>query len=140
MIIAVDFDGTIVEHKYPSIGKARPFAVETLRQLMADGHRLVLWTVRSGHLLDEALEWCEERGIRFYAVNSRYPAGSLFAAKPGDSPKIEADVYIDDRNVGGLPDWGDIYEIISGKAEARRRKHTKPGGAFARWIRSLRRK
>ena len=46
MIIAVDFDGTIVEHRYPAIGKELPFATSTLRQLMEDGHRLILWTVR----------------------------------------------------------------------------------------------
>ena len=72
MVIAVDFDGTIVEHKYPAIGKERPFAVATLKQLMEDGHKLVLWSVRTGELLDEAVAWCEERGVRFYAVNSNF--------------------------------------------------------------------
>lgn len=43
MIIAVDFDGTIVEHEYPKIGKEKIFATETLRQLINDGHRLILW-------------------------------------------------------------------------------------------------
>ena len=57
MVIAVDFDGTIVEHKYPAIGKERPFAVATLKQLMEDGHKLVLWSVRTGELLDEAVAW-----------------------------------------------------------------------------------
>ena len=65
MIIAVDFDGTIVEHAYPKIGKERPFATATLRQLLKDGHLLVLWSVREGKLLEEAAEWCKERGIVF---------------------------------------------------------------------------
>ena len=51
MIIAVDFDGTIVEHEYPAIGKPIPFAIETLLHLQKDGHRLILWTVRRGDLL-----------------------------------------------------------------------------------------
>ena len=57
MIIAVDFDGTIVEHRYPAIGKERPFATDTLKKLIKDGHRLILWTVREGRLLDEAVEF-----------------------------------------------------------------------------------
>ena len=73
MLIAVDFDGTIVEHRYPAIGRELPFATDTLRRLTADGHRLILWTVREGQLLDEALEWCKERGVTFYAVNRDYP-------------------------------------------------------------------
>ena len=67
MVIAVDFDGTIVEDRYPGIGKERPFATATLRRLIERGHRLILWTVREGELLDEAVAWCEERGVEFYA-------------------------------------------------------------------------
>ena len=63
MLIAVDFDGTIVEHRYPAIGKEIPFATETLRQLIAQHHRLILWTIRKGRLLDEAVEWCRQRGV-----------------------------------------------------------------------------
>lgn len=114
MIIAVDFDGTIVEHKYPEIGKEIPFATATLRQLMADGHKLVLWSVREGKLLDEAVAWCEQRGVRFYAVNADLDEDA--ADKQGTahfSRKIKAHVFIDDRNIGGLPDWGAIYQLIS---------------------------
>ena len=51
MIIAVDFDGTIVEHRYPRIGEEIPFAVETLKLLQQEKHRLILWSVREGELL-----------------------------------------------------------------------------------------
>lgn len=54
MIIAVDFDGTIVEHKYPEIGRELPFAIETLKKLQQERHRLILWSVREGKLLQEA--------------------------------------------------------------------------------------
>ena len=64
MIIAVDFDGTIVEHKYPLIGKERPFAIATLKKLQEDGNLLILWTVRDGELLDEAVEFCHKRGLQ----------------------------------------------------------------------------
>lgn len=126
MTIAVDFDGTIVEHRYPSIGKPKPFAVETLTQLMRDGHRLILWTSREGALLQEAVDWCEKQGIRFYAVNSNYPDQALVFQSDTKSTKVTADLYIDDRNVGGLPSWDHIYRIISGK-EAARSKHRRKG-------------
>ena len=73
MVIALDFDGTIVEHKYPAIGEEIPFATETIRMLIAERHKVILWSVREGKLLDEAVNWCRERGIEFYAVNRDYP-------------------------------------------------------------------
>ena len=112
MIIAVDFDGTIVEHRYPAIGRERPFATETLKKLIKDGHRLILWTVREGRLLEEAVEFCRERGVEFYAVNRDYPEEEK-ERNNHFSRKLKADVWIDDRNVGGLPDWGTIYEMIT---------------------------
>ena len=111
MIIAVDFDGTIVQDNYPSIGKERPFATQTLRMLQAEGHQLILWTVRKGLQLDEALEWCRERGIEFYAVNKDFPEEDE-QQNERYSRKIKVDIFIDDRNVGGLPDWGVIYQMI----------------------------
>lgn len=63
--IAVDFDGTIVTHEYPKIGTEIPFAIETLKMLIRDHHRLILWSVREGHLLQEAVDWCKERGVEF---------------------------------------------------------------------------
>ena len=63
MTIAVDFDGTIVEHRYPEIGKERPFAIQTLKMLLKEGHQLILWSVREGELLEQAVEWCRARGI-----------------------------------------------------------------------------
>lgn len=115
MIIAVDFDGTIVKHKYPAIGEEIPFAVETLKMLQEERHRLILWTVREGELLDEAVEWCRERGLEFYAVNRDFPEEDSTGA--GFSRKLKADLFIDDRSFGGLPDWGVIYHRIrAGKA------------------------
>ncbi|WP_071145012.1 BT0820 family HAD-type phosphatase [Bacteroides ihuae] len=113
MIIAVDFDGTLVEHCYPEIGKEIPFAIDTLKMLQRDRHKLIMWTVREGRLLDEAVEWCRERGIEFYAVNKDYPEESL--EDNGFSRKLKVDLFIDDRNLGGLPDWGVIYRMIKEK-------------------------
>ncbi len=111
MVIAVDFDGTIVEHKYPEIGKTLLFAFETLKELQKQGHRLILWTYRSGKELEEAVAFCKENGIEFYAVNKNYPE-EVFDEETV-SRKIYADVYIDDRNVGGFPGWSKIWEILN---------------------------
>lgn len=114
MIIAVDFDGTIVEHRYPEIGKEIPFATDTMKRLIAKGHQLILWTYRAGKELDEAVRFCEEKGIFFYAVNKNYPEEEMDRSV---SRKILADIYIDDRNIGGMLDWGVIYYMITGEGE-----------------------
>lgn len=113
MIIAIDFDGTIVEHRYPKIGNEIPFAIQALKMLIKEQHQLILWTVREGDLLKEAVEWCRERGVEFYAINRDYPEEGT--AHQAFSRKIKADIFIDDRNLGGLPDWGDIYRMIHEK-------------------------
>ena len=122
LIIAVDFDGTIVEDAYPSIGQAKIFAFETLKELEKDGHRLILWTYRNGKKLDEAVEFCKKNGIEFYAVNKNYPE-EIFEGKV--SRKINANVFIDDRNVGGMLSWGEIYRQIKGDPTARIEKKKK---------------
>ncbi len=111
MTIAVDFDGTIVAHRYPKIGEERPFATQTLRMLIEEHHKLILWTVREGELLDEAVEWCRARGVEFYAVNKDFPEEDETKNRHF-SRKIKADMFIDDCNIGGLPDWGTIYQMI----------------------------
>ena len=110
MTIAVDFDGTIVEHRYPKIGEEIPFATETLKILAQERHKLILWTVREGELLEEAIEWCRQRGVFFYSVNKDYPEEEK--SHNGFSRKLKADLCIDARNLGGLPDWGTIYQMI----------------------------
>ncbi len=112
MTIAVDFDGTIVEHRYPQIGNEIPFATQTLKMLIQDRHKLILWSVREGKLLDEAVEWCRQRGVEFYAVNKDFPEEDE-SKNMHFSRKLKVDLWIDDRNVGGLPDWGTIYRMIS---------------------------
>ncbi len=112
MVIAVDFDGTIVEHKYPQIGKEIPFAIATLKKLQAERHLLILWTVRESDLLEEAVEYCRKRGLEFYAVNANHPDEQVRSDQASPCRKVRADMYIDDCNVGKLPDWGAIYEMV----------------------------
>lgn len=111
--IAVDFDGTIVEDAYPKIGKPMIFAFDTLKALQSKGHRLILWTYRDGNKLKEAVAFCEENGIQFYAVNKSYPE-EVYTEKI--SRKINADYFIDDRNVGGLRQWGEVFQQFIGES------------------------
>lgn len=110
LIVAIDFDGTIVEDAYPKIGKPKLFAFETLKRLQDDGHRLILWTYRYGSRLDEAVTFCKENGIHFYAVNKSFPEEEFDIVQ---SRKIYADLFIDDRNLGGFMGWGEIYQMIT---------------------------
>jgi len=110
MRIAIDFDGTIVEHKYPEIGKELLFAFETMKELQKKNHQLILWTYRAGKELDEAVEFCRKNGFEFYAINRNYPEEQWDS---NTSRKIQADVYIDDLNLGGFPGWSVVWQMLS---------------------------
>ena len=84
MIIAVDFDGTIVEHRYPAIGEEKPFAIETLKMLIRDRHQLILWSVREGKLLDEALS----SGQSTVTIPRKIPV--TISTSPGSSRPISS--------------------------------------------------
>jgi hydroxymethylpyrimidine pyrophosphatase-like HAD family hydrolase len=108
--IAVDFDGTIVEHAYPEIGQEMLFAFATLRRLQERGHKLILWSIREGALLQAAVDYCKLNGVEFYAVNATFPGEIL---EPGVSArKVNADIFIDDRNVGGFLGWSETYQML----------------------------
>ncbi|MEG1622842.1 MAG: hypothetical protein RR330_05660 [Alistipes sp.] len=93
-IIALDFDGTVVTHEYPLIGLDAG-AVPVLKELINNGNRLILYTMRSGNRLDAAKQWFAERGIPLFATNAN-PEQKEWT----ESPKIYADLYIDDGNLG----------------------------------------
>jgi len=107
--IAVDFDGTIVEHAYPRIGKEMLFAFATLKELQKRGHKLILWTFRHGEYLDEAVEYCKKNGVEFYAVNKNFPEEVWDQSV---ARKLNADIFIDDRNVGGFIGWSDVWQTL----------------------------
>jgi hypothetical protein len=100
----------VSEHEYPGIGKEKLFAFQTLKELEKLGARLILWTFRAGKELDEAVEFCRENGIEFYAVNKNYPE-EIFDETV--SRKIDADIYIDDKNIGGFPGWSGVWQILT---------------------------
>ena len=105
MIIAVDFDGTIVEHQFPNIGREMPGAVQTLQDMSNAGHKIVIWTCRCGAYIGDMVDWLDANGVKPDAINSNVADVPGFAV-----PKILADVYIDDRNFGGFPGWGVVRD------------------------------
>ena len=95
MIIAVDFDGTVVEHKYPEVGNDVPYAEEVLNKLIKNNHQLILFTMRSGKELQDAVDWYKEKNIPLYGINTN-PTQKNWT----QSPKAYAQLYIDDAGLG----------------------------------------
>lgn len=102
MIIAVDFDGILAEDngQFPEIGPPIHPMVSFIRELIDSGHEVVLWTSRTDKALEDAVEWCEDRGLHFCAVNDNAPSNKAkYAAQyPNGTRKVSADVYIDDHS------------------------------------------
>ena len=95
-IIAVDFDGTLCENKWPEIGEANEDMIYYLRKRQAEGDKLILWTCRVGDMLRKAINWCYNYGLIFNAVNENLP--EIIDSFGSDTRKIFANEYIDDRN------------------------------------------
>lgn len=118
MIIAIDFDGVIVEHEFPQIGKPIVGAIETLKYLKNCGYKLILWTSREntadGNWLDEAVEYCKQNGVEFDAVNDNINGVSYITSngKRVNCRKVYADVYIDDCNFLYKVDWKIVEKYI----------------------------
>lgn len=117
-IVCVDFDGTCVMHEYPKIGEDVPYAVDVLKRLNKNQVKIILWTIRSGEPLQEAVNWFVEREIAIWAVNKN-PNQRFWS----NSPKAYAPVYIDDAALGcplKLPsdgnrpfaDWVEIERLL----------------------------
>ena len=96
-IVAVDFDGTLCENKFPNIGKPKAEVIQAIKEYQSFGWKIILWTCRNNGYLTQALEWCKSQGLEFDAVNENLPeVEEMFG---GYTRKIYADVYIDDKNV-----------------------------------------
>lgn len=101
-IIAVDFDGTLCENKWPEIGEPNEELIWYLRKRQAEGDKLILWTCRVDDMLQKAVEWCYDYGLIFNAVNENLP--EIIENFGSDTRKIFANEYIDDRNIWPLKD------------------------------------
>lgn len=111
MIIAVDFDKTLHLGEFPAIGIQVPNAKKVMQQLKRDGHYLIIWTCREGIDLTNAVNWLLENEIPFSRINDHKPHTAEqygYVAR-----KVYADIYIDDKQIGGLPSWNDIYNYIN---------------------------
>jgi len=109
MIIAVDFDGTIVEHKFPAIGELLPGAKETISTLKELGHTIIIFTCRGGSELLNCKDFLDANRIPYDYLNENAPI-DVIGFKP--FPKVYADVYIDDKNFGGFPGWSKILNYF----------------------------
>ncbi len=94
MIIAIDFDGTIVSHSYPAIGEPNPLALETIKDIIINGHQIILWTMRSDNTLNDAVKYLMDNGVILFGVNQN-PEQNW-----STSPKAYAQIYIDDAALG----------------------------------------
>lgn len=112
MRIAIDFDKTIVEDKFPLIGEAREGALEGIRALHEMGHKLFLWTCREGESLQNAIDWLNENGVGdlFTAFNDNDEETKINFGH--NSRKLTVDLYIDDKMLFGLPPWEKIVEMV----------------------------
>lgn len=106
IVIAVDFDGTIVKDRFPYVGSANPGAVFTIKRLKNAGVKIILWTCRTGQYLNDAINWCKRNGIEFDAVNENIPG--CFKT----SNKVAADLYIDDHSFPPFPGWDIFMKFI----------------------------
>lgn len=99
MKIAVDFDGTLAVDRFPKIGPPVKLAIETCQELQKQGHKVYLWTCRSDEYLKQAVQWAAQYGLLFDGINCQID--SRFS-----SPKMNADLFIDDRAAGAplIPD------------------------------------
>lgn len=101
MIIAVDFDGTLCKNAWPGVGEPNTALIDFLIKRRAQGDKIILWTMREGKPLLDAIYWCHEHGLQFDAVNDNLKEQQ---EKYHNNPrKVYADWYIDDHNVGHFP-------------------------------------
>lgn len=95
LVIAVDFDGTLCDHRFPGMGAPHQEVITALIKLRAAGHKLILWTCREGDILTSAIQWCHQHGLDFDAVNESLTE-SIRACHGANPRKIFADIYLDD--------------------------------------------
>lgn len=115
MIIAVDFDGVICNSAYPALGDPMPGVKKAIKEIRDRGHYVIVWTCRTGDQLIEAVNWLRGERIGFDRINDHSPE-NIAIYGPGGK-KIYADVYIDDRNLGGFPGWFDTLETLKAMPE-----------------------
>ena len=110
LIIAIDFDNTIVEPLYPEIGVLKANCKRIINKWHESGHKIIINTCRAGKYHGDCDKFLSQNGISFDYINCNLPEMIIFYK--ADTRKISADVYIDDRNIGGIPDWLGIEKMM----------------------------
>jgi hypothetical protein len=123
LYICIDFDGTCVTHEYPNIGRSIG-AESVIKRLIEEGHKIILFTMRSGRELEEAVSWFEKNIGKLYAVNKN-PTQKRWTS----SPKVYGNLYIDDAALGcplthnksicekPYVDWVEVEDILFNSQE-----------------------
>jgi hypothetical protein len=111
MILAIDFDGTIVHDQFPGIGPLKPNSKEVINRLYSEGYFIIIWTCRTLDRMTECIDFLDKNGIKYHLVNISCPT-NVEKYSGIDTRKIFADLYIDDKGLIILPDWETIYDIV----------------------------
>ena len=112
--VAIDFDGTLVEDRFPEIGEPKLSMIAAVKELQRIGARTILWTCRNGDSLTAAVEWCKKQDLHFDAVNENLP--EVKEKWGGDTRKVLVDVYVDDKSLGCLI-TPNLWEVINSLKE-----------------------
>jgi len=112
-VLAIDFDHTICMSNYPEVGPIKEDAKEVINTLYKEGFGIIINTCREGLPLASAINWLKENDIPYHYINCNFPY--LITKYKADCRKISADMYIDDKNINGIPEWKEIYLIIQNK-------------------------
>lgn len=113
-ILAIDFDGTIVEAAFPGIGKIRPGVKRCINMLYEEGYKILINTCRTGSYEGDVEKFLHRSGIKYHYINCNLPTCIEYFGQ--DCRKLSADLYIDDKCLLGLPEsWEEIYQIIKEK-------------------------
>lgn len=109
-LLCIDFDGTVCEHVFPEVGNLLPGAKEYINKLYDEGFYIIIWTCRYGEPLLKAEAFLRKSGINFHQINKHHP--DVITQYGNDCRKVLGDIYIDDKQLGGLPSWEEIYNIV----------------------------
>jgi len=104
-IFAIDFDGTIVEHEFPDIGPEKFGAIETMKALQKVRHKIIIWTCRTGEMLDVMEQWFKKKNFVPDSINKSLVPYSSYGFS---FPKVYADIYLDDRSFPPFTDWKSV--------------------------------
>jgi hypothetical protein len=112
MTLAIDFEGTLHDGRYPIIGNPQPYAIEVMQKIKNRGHHIILTTCRPVRMQDVMIKWLSDNKIPYDCINDNLPENKILFENPR---KTYADIYIDNKNILGIPPWNLMYDLIDNK-------------------------